>query len=147
MTEGVTRRVVLDTNIIVSALLQPLGPPAQIFLLAISGSLQLCMSGSIYTEYEEVISRQRFGRDESTIAEMLRTLRANSLWVRPTAGIRACSDPDDDIFLECAVAARASYLVTGNRRHFPGSWEQILVVTPKQLLDVINSQESEKRLP
>ena len=55
MTEGFTRRVVLDTNIIVSALLQPLGPPAQIFLLAMSGSLQLCMSGGIYTEYEEVI--------------------------------------------------------------------------------------------
>jgi uncharacterized protein len=50
-------RVVLDTNVIVSALLQPLGVPAQVFLLALSGALQLCMSGSIYTEYEEVISR------------------------------------------------------------------------------------------
>jgi putative PIN family toxin of toxin-antitoxin system len=147
MTEGSTRRVVLDTNIIVSALLQPLGPPAQIFLLAISGSLQLCMSASIYTEYEEVISRQRFGRDESTIAQVLKTIRAQSLWVRPTEAIRACPDPDDNIFLECAVAARASYLVTGNPRHFPGSWEQILVVTPRQLLDVINRQESENELP
>ena len=78
MTERFTRRVVLDTNIIVSALLQPLGPPAQIFLLTISGSLQLCMSGSIYTEYEEVIRRQRFGFSESTIAEVLKTLRAQS---------------------------------------------------------------------
>jgi putative PIN family toxin of toxin-antitoxin system len=146
MTDGFTRRVVLDTNIIVSALLQPLGPPAQIFLLAISGSLQLCMSGSIYTEYEEVISRPRFGRDESTITEVLKTIRAQGFWVRPTVAIRACPDPDDNIFLECAVAARASYLVTGNQRHFPGSWEQILVVTPRQLLDVINSQESESEL-
>jgi len=147
MTERFTRRVVLDTNIIVSALLQPLGPPAQIFLLTMSGPLQLCMSGSIYTEYEEVISRQRFGRDESTIAEVLKTIRAQSLWVRPTVAIRACSDPDDNIFLECGVAARASYLVTGNQRHFPGSWEQILVVTPRQMLDVINSPQPENDLP
>src|ERR1035441_7132990 len=52
-------RVVLDTNIIVSALLQPLGPPAQVFVLAIGGSIQLCISGSVYAEYEEVISRPR----------------------------------------------------------------------------------------
>ncbi len=50
-------RVVLDTNIIVSALLQPLGPPAQVFSLAITGSIQLCVSGEVYAEYEEVISR------------------------------------------------------------------------------------------
>jgi hypothetical protein len=57
--------------------------------------------------------------------------------------------PDDrgDIFLESAVAARASYLITGNPRHFPGSWQQVLVVTPGQLLDVITSQESENALP
>jgi putative PIN family toxin of toxin-antitoxin system len=55
-------RVVLHTNIIVSALLQPLGPPAQILVLAIGGSIQMCISGSIYAEYEEVISRPRFQR-------------------------------------------------------------------------------------
>ncbi len=58
-------RVVLDTNIIVSALLQPLGPPAQVFLLAIGASIQLCVSGNVYAEYEEVIRRPRFRRDET----------------------------------------------------------------------------------
>jgi putative PIN family toxin of toxin-antitoxin system len=53
-------RVVVDTNIIVSALLQPLGPPAQLLVLALAGSIQLCVSGSVYAEYEEVISRPRF---------------------------------------------------------------------------------------
>jgi putative PIN family toxin of toxin-antitoxin system len=46
-------RVVLDTNIIVSALLQPLGPPAQLFSLVAGGSIQLCISGEVYAEYEE----------------------------------------------------------------------------------------------
>ena len=44
-------RVVIDTNIIVSAILQPLGPPAQIFLRAVSGSIQLCITGEVYAEY------------------------------------------------------------------------------------------------
>src|SRR5205814_10228197 len=57
-------QVVLDTNIVVSALLQPLGPPAQVFTLAIRGSLQLCVTGKVYAEYEEVISRPRFQRPE-----------------------------------------------------------------------------------
>src|SRR4051794_4497500 len=53
-------RVVLDTNVLVSALLQPLGPSAHLLLLALNGSIRLCMTGSIYAEYEEVISRPRF---------------------------------------------------------------------------------------
>lgn len=43
-------RIVLDTNVIVSALLQPVGPPAQIFVLALGGPLQLCASANIYAE-------------------------------------------------------------------------------------------------
>lgn len=130
-------RVVLDTNIIVSALLQPLGAPAQAFLLALSGALQLCMSGSIYTEYEEVISRPRFGFSETTIADTLRAIREKSLWLRPTEVVRACIDPDDDLFLECALAAGATYVVTGNPKHFPASWHSIQVVTPRQLVTII----------
>ena len=76
-------RVVLDTNIIVSALLQPLGPSAQIFLLALGGSVQLCISGNVFAEYEEVIHRPRFRRDENVIAAALHAIRETGLWVRP----------------------------------------------------------------
>lgn len=130
-------RVVLDTNIIVSALLQPLGPPAQIFILALGGSMQMCVSGSIYAEYEEVISRPRFQRTEDIIAATLRAIREKGLWVRPTETPRVCSDPDDDIFLECAQAAQADYLVTGNLKHFPASWQGTRIITAKSLLDFI----------
>jgi putative PIN family toxin of toxin-antitoxin system len=128
-------RVVLDTNIIVSALMQPLGPSGQIFVMVCGGTLQLCTTGSIYSEYEEVIRRPRFRRSEETIQSALVAIRTASLWVRPTVSIRACSDPDDEIFLECAVAARAHYLVTGNARHFPDTWEGIEIVSPRRFLD------------
>jgi rRNA-processing protein FCF1 len=61
-------RIVLDTNTIVSALLQPLGPPGRVFLLAINRSIQFCISGNVYAEYEEVIRRPRLRRDENVIA-------------------------------------------------------------------------------
>ena len=128
-------RVVLDTNIIVSALLQPLGPSAQILILALGDLLQLCMSGSVYAEYEEVISRPRFKRSPEIIAGALQAIREKGLWVRPTERLRVCLDPDDDIFLECAQAAHADYLVTGNLKHFPTGWQQTGVVTPRWLLE------------
>ena len=99
-------RVVIDTNIIVSALLQPLGPPAQVFSLAAGSSIKICISGEVYAEYEEVIRRPRFRRDEEAITIALDVIREKGFWVKPTETVRACADPDDDIFLECARAAR-----------------------------------------
>jgi putative PIN family toxin of toxin-antitoxin system len=128
-------RVVLDTNVFVSALLQPAGPPAQVFLFALSGLVQLCMSGPVYAEYEEVIRRPRLGRSQEEIEAALQTIREKSTWIKPTAMIRACSDPDDDIFLECAAAARAHYLISGNLRHFPRKWGETQIVTAREFLD------------
>jgi putative PIN family toxin of toxin-antitoxin system len=136
-------RVVLDTNIIVSALLQPYGPPAQVFVLAIGGSIQLCISGSVYSEYEEVVNRPRFRLSEDTINGALHTIREKSFWVRPTETIRACSDSDDDIFLECAHAAQANYLVTGNLKHFHKSWSGTQIVPARRMLNIISGGTEE----
>jgi putative PIN family toxin of toxin-antitoxin system len=123
-------RVVLDTNIIVSALLQPLGPPAQAFLLVLGGAVQMCVSSAVFR-------RPRFSRTEETILAALETIRANACWVQPSEPVQACSDPDDDILLECSQAGGADYLVTGNVRDFPLRWLGTEVVTPRHFLDVI----------
>lgn len=112
-------RVVLDTNIILSSLLQPLGPPAKVFYLARCGFLNLCMSGPVYAEYEEALQRPRFRRIQEAIQPTLEFVRKNGLWVRTTDSVRVCRDPDDDIFLECAQTAGASWLVTGNVQDSP----------------------------
>jgi putative PIN family toxin of toxin-antitoxin system len=132
-------RVVVDTNIIVSALLNPSGMPAQVFVLALNGSIQMCVTGEIYAEYEDVISRPRFRREQETIDATLRAVREQAFWVKPTETVRACSDPDDDMFLECAEAAKADYLATGNLRHFPEQWGTTRIVTPRQLIEVIQA--------
>ncbi len=130
-------RIVIDTNIIVSALLRPLGAPAQVFSLVVGGAVQLCVTGTVYGEYEEVIRRPRFRRDEKIITAALATIREKALWVRPTQLVRVCTDPDDDIFLECAQAGKAAYLVTGNLKDFPGSWLDTQVITARHFLNII----------
>jgi putative PIN family toxin of toxin-antitoxin system len=131
-------RVVIDTNILVSALLNPAGPPAQVFLTALQEpDMQLCVSGEVFTEYEEVIRRPRFNRSESEIEATLLAIRERGFWVRPAEKVRACADPDDNVFLECAQAAGAHYLVTGNARHFPLVWAGTQIVTARQFLNVV----------
>jgi putative PIN family toxin of toxin-antitoxin system len=103
----------------ISALLHPEGLPAQVLLVTIAGpTARLCVSGEVYAEYEEVIRRPRFKRSESEIANTLGAIREAATWVRPAHKMRVCSDPDDDVFLECAEVARAHYLVTGNLKTF-----------------------------
>jgi putative PIN family toxin of toxin-antitoxin system len=69
-------RIVLDTNILIFALLSPQGPPAQVLLMTIiDPDTQLCVSGDIFAEYEEVIRRPRFNRSDSEIVATLRTIR------------------------------------------------------------------------
>ena len=131
-------RVVLDTNILISAVLSPQGPPAQVFLMAIlDPQTQLCLSSDVYAEYEEVIRRPRLKRSAGEIEAALRTIRERGFWVRPTQRVRACTDPDDDIFLECAQAAVAHFLVTGNLQDFPTSWNGTQIVTARQFLDIV----------
>jgi putative PIN family toxin of toxin-antitoxin system len=133
-------RVVLDTNVFVSALLQPHGFPARAFLIALAGTTaQLCVSGDIYAEYEEVIRRPKFDRSETVIELALDAIRKNGFWVRPSERVIACSDPDDDIFLECAKAARSQYVVTGNPKHFPVKWDEIQIVTARQFVEAMEA--------
>jgi putative PIN family toxin of toxin-antitoxin system len=115
-----------------------------LFLRCLSGSLQLCLTGVIYAEYEEVISRPRLKRNPDVIAGTLRAIRDIGLWVKPTERLTICSDPDDNVFLECAQTAHASYVVTGNVKHFPPSWAGALIVTPRWLLDMLSAETAKR---
>jgi putative PIN family toxin of toxin-antitoxin system len=131
-------RVVLDTNVLVSAILSPFGPPARILQLALArADVELCLSGEVYAEYEDVLRRPRLHRSEAEIASILRAVHDCGFWVKPTRRVTVCLDPDDDIFLECAEASEADYLVTGNLKHFPTSWDKTQIVSPRSLVDAL----------
>ena len=57
--------------------------------------------------------------------------------VSPSRPLHVAKDPDDDKFLECADAARADYLVTGNQRHFPKFWKKTKVITSREFISIV----------
>ena len=134
-------RVVIDTNVLVSALLQPEGLPAAILILALSGRVQPCVSDAILAEYDDVIRRPHFKRNPEVIDGTLQAIRKAAHRVKPTTNAYACSDPDDNMFLECAEAAHADYLVTGNQRHFPDQWKKTQVIGVREFIEIIVQEE------
>lgn len=131
-------RTVIDTNVIVSALLSPAGNEALILLAVHQGLLQPCFSDDILAEYAAVLARPKFGFPADEIAALMTMLleRGEKLAADPSAP--ASPDPGDTKFLACAHAAQADFLVTGNKRHFPASpYGPTYVVSAGELLDRI----------
>ena len=134
-------RVVIDTNILVSALLQPEGLPAAVLMLALSGEAELCVSDAVFAEYDEVIRRPHLKRPPDVIEGTLQSIRKLGQWVKPSVRVTDCTDPDDNVFLECAQAGEADYLVTGNKRHFPERWKKTKAVSARELIELLMEQE------
>jgi predicted nucleic acid-binding protein len=63
-------------------------------------------------------------------------VRNNSRIVVPSRRIEICGDPDDNIFLECADAGRADYLITGNQKHFPKFWKSTKIITSREFISL-----------
>lgn len=130
-------RIVLDTNVVVSATLRPDGLPNAILGLGLNRTIQLCVSPPVLAEYEEVLARPRLKIQPEKIVSAMSMIRDVSFHVDPAFAVTAASDPDDNIFLECAQAADANYLVTGNQVDFPAAWGSTLIVTPREFIGII----------
>ncbi len=127
-------RVILDTNILVSACLTPQGTPATIVELALLGSFTLCLSRDMLNEYQEVLARPKFSRHSDRIETLLEGVEEIALLVEPQNRLTLSLDEEDNRILECALAAKADLLVTGNRKHFPASIGNTRVVSPRDFL-------------
>jgi uncharacterized protein len=127
-------RLVLDTNILVSAALKPSSLPRTVFLIALTRPARLYISQPIFAEYRDVLSRPELRIRKPLRLQFLDLLRNRAHMVSPTLRIQAAFDPHDNIFLECADAARADYLITGNPRHFPPFWKQSKIITARQFI-------------
>ena len=126
-------RLVIDTNIIVSAALKPEGLQRTTFLLAITKPARLYVSQPILDEYEDVLSRPELKIRKGLRRQFLQLIRNRTNLVVPSRRLEVASDPDDNRFLECADAARADYLV-GNLRHFPRFWKKSKIITPREFI-------------
>ena len=110
--------VVLDTNVIVSALLSPHGKPAYIFNRFINGELTLCADERILSEYYAVLSRPQFKFNPQLIDRIISFIRTHALIVTPITLSAQFDDESDKKFYEVAKTCNAT-LITGNLKHFP----------------------------
>jgi putative PIN family toxin of toxin-antitoxin system len=134
---GPAPKVVIDTNVLVSALLKDNSPPAFILALIREGMITACLSKDILEEYREVFKRDKFHIVKNEASQLITLLRKKALLVEPKARITVITDdPDDNMFLECAVEAGADFLITGNKKHFPfRSYQNTLIVSPKEFIE------------
>ena len=133
----ISLRLVVDTNIVVSAALKPDGLQRTVVLLAITKPARLYISKTILMEYREVLSRPELRIRKGLQQQLLDLVRKRANFVTPRRTIQVAGDPKDNMFLECADGAHADYLVTGNIRHFPRFWKKTKIITSREFLSLV----------
>lgn len=135
-------RIVLDTNVIVSALLKSEGAEAAVLLLALNSNVALGISEPILAEYGEVLSRPKFKRSPEVVDGLLACIKSVGHLVRPRHTLAVISHESDNRFLECAEAYKAHFLITGNKRHFPHEWKSAQVVNAREFIEYFASEHN-----
>ncbi|HDO26370.1 MAG TPA: putative toxin-antitoxin system toxin component, PIN family [Nitrospirae bacterium] len=127
--------VVMDTNILVSALITPFGNAARIFDMVLLGELQLLYDDRILSEYREVLQRAKFSFEKNDVDDLLSFIDAEGIRTTSTPVNYPIIDKDDIPFIEVAVSGEAGALITGNKRHFKGAdTKKIRIMNPDEFL-------------
>ena len=129
-------RLVVDTNVLVSASLKPEGLQRTALVLAVTKPARFYVSHPILEEYADVLSRQELGIRKGVRQQLLQLIRNHSYIVTPARRLEVAGDPDDNVFLECADAARADYLITGNQKHLPRFWKKTKIITTREFISL-----------
>jgi putative PIN family toxin of toxin-antitoxin system len=129
-------RLVIDTNVLISAALTPAGLQRTVLVIATTKPARLYISPPILKEYAAILARPEFKMRKGTRQQLMELIKSHSYPVSPIRRVDAASDPDDNMFLECADAARADYLVTGDLRHFPKFWKTTKIVSPREFISL-----------
>ncbi len=128
-------KVVLDTNVLVSGLLSPYGPPGEIVRMVSSRALYLCFDARIISEYAEVLARPKFPFSRDAVEALLNQIQSNGTVVAAQPLARRLTDPHDEAFLEVAVTGKVEMLITGNLKHYPSDFQQVKIVSPADFLN------------
>jgi putative PIN family toxin of toxin-antitoxin system len=91
----------------------------------------------ILAEYRDVLSRAELKIRKGLRQQLMQLIHNQAHLVKPSRPLQVTSDSDDNKFLECADAASADYLITGNQRHFPKFWKKTKVITSREFIDVV----------
>jgi putative PIN family toxin of toxin-antitoxin system len=129
--------VVLDTNVMVSGMLNPNGPPGKILDLMLNNQITAAYDNRILGEYEEVLARRELGIDKTRLLAVIDHIELSGKSIEPeTISTAGYTDPDDGMFAEVFSTSNADALVTGNLRHYKPLLDQnASVLSPAQFLE------------
>ena len=129
---------VIDTNVLISAILSKKSDSATVRVIKaiIDGKIVPLVHEKILNEYSDVLNRDKFHFQKSTIEKFLRIFEVCGVDIVPKQTDEMFVDPDDKIFYEIAIGKSNAYLVTGNLRHYPA---RDFVVTPAQMVSIIEN--------
>lgn len=129
------QKIVIDTNVLVSALIQKSYPYHIINEIFFENFIQLCISDKILEEYYEVLNRDKFSKYHnfvSKVEQLLVDIESNAIKFQPKIKLQLIKDKDDNKFLELADECNADFLITGNTNDFTmQEYKKTKIVTPK----------------
>jgi len=135
-------RVVLDTNVLVAAVISPTGPNAQIFQAIVADKIRPYVTNAVVEEYGRVFEYERLQYlDKRRIANVRRLLKAAAIKVKSRGRLKVSEHEEDNRIYECAVAAKAHYIVTENTKHFTTPYKVTKIVNARQLLRLLAGDE------
>ncbi|MBF1630032.1 MAG: putative toxin-antitoxin system toxin component, PIN family [Prevotella sp.] len=133
--------VVIDTNVIVSALItkNPNAATTRVLELALMGEIVPLYNQNILDEYLEVLTRKKFKLKEDSIQYIIKTITINGIDTLRTSFLEDMPDEDDRVFYELSLSEPDSLLITGNSKHFPRTPR---VVSPSEFLRIIEDNNT-----
>lgn len=135
---------VIDTNVLVSAMLKWNSVPGNVMELVFDGPIIPVYNSEILKEYREVLSRPKFHLTKEIVDDVLENLEYRGISIEAETLDIVLPDPKDRVFYEVVLEERKTeeaYLVTGNIKHFP---VETFIVTPRKMLEIVFSEtESE----
>ena len=134
---------VIDTNVLISAMLKWNSVPGNIFELIFSGTIIPILNQDILKEYREVLNRPKFKFPQNIIESVIKEIERIGIMADAPELDVDLPDPKDKVFFEIVMEERHSkdaYLVTGNIKHFP---IEPFIVTPRQMMDIITANLTE----
>ncbi len=126
-------KVVVDTNVLISGVINPYGKPAAVLNLILEGKLVLCVDSRIYNEYERVFLSPKFSFPKEHVRTLLNFIKSRSIFVSPLPLRTKLPDSSDLPFLEVAVSENAP-IITGNTRHFEDA-KEVRVFTSAEFIE------------
>lgn len=139
------QKLIIDTNILVSALISNTIPSKIFYDIVLREKVEICLSTEIFAEYVDVLNRDKFSKYINFMVKadiVLNRLREISKFYYPTEKVDVLTDMSDNKFLELAAESTADYLITGNTLDFKiKEFEYTRIVTAKEYWDLVQGGE------